>query len=83
VSATTPNYSYWATPEAKMTKTPMFHLEHPTDTRRTIGGHWVTACGRWAGFKGFLRIGNRAMCPKCAAAQLIHETALPEVPRDA
>lgn len=54
--------------------TKLRHLPHPTDERRTIGRHFRTACGRWAGLTAFLTIGNRATCPKCAVAQLLHET---------
>lgn len=49
------------------------HLPHPTDERRTIGRHFRTACGRWAGLTAFLAVEGRTVCPKCAVAQLLHE----------
>jgi len=53
------------------------HFAHPTDTRRTIGGHFRTACGRWAGFWSFW-YGDTSrpqppLCPKCAVAELLAE----------
>lgn len=58
-----------------MSLSKMRHLPHPTDERRTIGRHFRTACGRWAGLTAFVTIGNRPVCAKCAAAVLIHEVA--------
>lgn len=52
---------------------PYKHLPHPTDERRTIGGYFRTACGRWAGLVAFLNMPGRTDCPKCAIAQLLHE----------
>lgn len=51
----------------------MTHLPHPTDERRTIGRHFRTACGRWAGLVAFLNMPGRIACPRCAIAQLLHE----------
>lgn len=51
------------------------HLPHPTDERRTVGRHFRTACGRWAGLTAFLAVEGRLVCPKCAVAILIADTA--------
>lgn len=51
------------------------HLPHPTDERRTVGRHFRTACGRWAGLMAFLNLPGRIACPKCAVAQLRREVA--------
>jgi len=54
-----------------MTTTKMYHQPHQTDDRRTIGGHYRTACERWAGFAAFYQGAARVECPKCAVAVLI------------
>ncbi len=55
----------------------ILHLAHPTDTRRTIGGYWRTACGRWGGIAAFFRAPSRVLCPKCAVLALIAESSTP------
>jgi hypothetical protein len=61
---------------ATMTKANLYHQPHPTDDRRTIGGHYRTACGRWAGFAAFRQGAARVECPKCAVAKLIASTTV-------
>ena len=65
------------------------HLLHPTDRRRTVGGHARAACGRWILFlsPAWHVVGKimghgdtRPVCPKCAVAQLIHDSAQPTPP---
>lgn len=62
-----------------MTKTTPLHLAHPTDDRRTLAGWTKTACNRWVGFDRFyfatslFQNDASRVCPKCAAATLIHE----------
>ena len=53
----------------------MYHLAHPTDLRRTVGHHYRTACGRWAGIPAFVPL-SRDLCPKCAVEQLLADTAV-------
>lgn len=61
--------------ETTMTKAKLTHRYHETDTRKTIGGYYRTACGRWASWYGFSTFGNRTPCPKCEVLKLIDETA--------
>jgi tRNA(Arg) A34 adenosine deaminase TadA len=56
------------------------HQPHPTDTARTMGGRWRTACGRWAGIRGFAILTGSEPCPQCAVAILIHDTSAPSRP---
>jgi hypothetical protein len=58
-----------------MTQTKMYHQPHPADDRRTIGGHYRTACERWAGFAAFYQGATRVECPKCAVAVLVAHTS--------
>ena len=62
-----------------------FHLPHSTDTRRTVGGHARTACGRWVSFAGaaWHTPGNperpwhdpALVCIKCRVAVVIADSA--------
>ena len=54
------------------------HLPHPTDTRRTVGHYYKTACNRWAGWSAFSSFLTSTPCPKCAAEMLIVESATTE-----
>ena len=51
------------------------HQSHPTDARRTVGGHFRTACGRWAKGAAFHSQDHKAPCAKCAVAELIALTS--------
>jgi hypothetical protein len=55
------------------------HLLHPTDDRRTRTRQFRAACGRWVGIGGFVTVGNRPLCPKCAVAQFLHDLATPTI----
>lgn len=47
------------------------HQPHSTDARRTVGGYFRTACGRWAKGAAFHPQGQKVLCAKCAVAELI------------
>lgn len=49
------------------------HHAHPTDTRKTMGGYYRTACGRWAGITAFFASPRAIPCPKCAAEMLLRD----------
>lgn len=51
------------------------HLPHPTDARRTVGGYYRTACGRWAGFHRFVVEGveSTQLRPLCPACQVLRD----------
>jgi len=59
-----------------MTKTKYRHLQHPTDNVRSRNDLFMmrSACNRPR--VNFISPSNWPVCPKCAAAVLIHEVAI-------